>query len=321
MQNVLVTGGSGSFGNACIRQLLDMGVPRVVCFSRDELKQSQMAERFNHDSRLRFFLGDVRDVTRLEQAFHGVDVVVHAAALKRVDAVAYDSEEAVKTNVHGTANVIHAAIEQGVGRVVVLSSDKASRATNFYGATKFLAEHMAVSANTYGYPRGTRIACTRYGNVMGSRGSVLHLWRDSIASGQPLRLTHPDISRFWMSMGDAVDLVLLALDRMDGGEVFIPKLKALTLREMATILAGPGYPVDITGLRPGGEKLHEELLSPEEVSRTHDMGDVYVIAPSIAHWRSETPDYGPLVSPDFAYSSETAERPSPMAMLAMMEAA
>lgn len=295
-------------------------VARVVCFSRDEMKQADMATRFT-DPRMRFFLGDVRDRAALEDALQGIDTVIHAAALKRVDAAAYSSKEAKKTNVDGTVNVIDASIACGVRRVVFLSSDKATMATNFYGATKFLAEQIAIASNVYGYPRGTRIACTRYGNVLGSRGSVVHLWRDAVRRGEPLKLTHPEMSRFWMTIDQAVDLVFTALNRMDGGEVFLPKLPAMSLRDVAALVGGERYPVEVMGLRPGGEKLHEELLSPEEVSRTHDMGDVYAIVPPLPYWRSHTPDYGPLVPADFRYRSDTAPRLAAAAMREMLEAA
>lgn len=319
---ILITGATGTFGNACVRHLLTLAdVERICCFSRDELKQSEMAERFGHDPRLRFFLGDVRDQARLEQACYGVDAVFHAAALKRVDAVAYDSEEAVKTNILGTTNVVQAAIATGVARVVFLSSDKAVRATNFYGASKFMAEQIAVAANAYGVPRGTRIACTRYGNVLGSRGSVLHTWRQQMAAGRPITLTHPDISRFWMTAPQAVGLVLTALARMEGGEIFVPKLPALQLSALARLVGGPDHPTTLTGLRPGGEKLHEELLSGEEIARTHDGGDVYIIAPTVASWRSVAPDYGPLVDPAFRYRSDTAPVMSDAEMTLMLEAA
>lgn len=322
MKNVLVTGVTGTFGQAFITDLLQRPeVERVVGLSRDELKQSVMAERFGHDPKLRLFLGDVRDRPRLEEAFYGCDVVVHAAALKRVDAVAYDSDEARKTNVDGTANVIKAAITQGVGKVLVLSSDKAVHATNFYGATKFLAEQLAIAGNVYGYPRGTRIACTRYGNVLGSRGSVLHTWREHLAAGRPLPLTHPDISRFWMTIQQAVELVHIALRRMDGGEIFLPKLPGLSLRALAAAMAGADYPLTLTGLRTGGEKLHEELLSPGEVDRTHDAGDCYVIAPQVAPWRAHQPEYGPLVPADFQYRSDGARRVELDELRAMLDAA
>lgn len=322
MKSVLVTGCSGTFGQTFIADLLQRpGVERVVGLSRDELKQSVMASRFGHDSRLRLFLGDVRDRSRLEEAFYGCDVVVHAAALKRVDAVAYDSDEARKTNVDGTANVIKAAIAQGVGKVVVLSSDKAVHATNFYGATKFLAEQLAVAGNVYGYPRGTRIACTRYGNVLGSRGSVLHVWREHLAAGRPLPLTHSDISRFWMTIQQAVELVHVALRRMDGGEIFLPKLPGLSLRALAAAMAGPDYPLTLTGLRPGGEKLHEELLSPGEVERTFDAGDCYVIAPSLAPWRTHQPAYGPPVPADFRYTSNGVREAGADELRAMLDGA
>ena len=321
-RSVLITGATGSFGQAFVADLLRRGdVERICCLSRDELKQSVMADRFGHDPRLRFFLGDVRERDRLEMAFHGIATVIHAAALKRVDASAYDPEEVRKTNIDGTTNVIRAAITEGVPRVVVLSSDKAVRATNFYGASKFMAEQIAVSANAYAVPRGVRIACTRYGNVLGSRGSVLGVWRDHIANGRPLPLTNPAASRFWMSLADAVALVRLAVDRMQGGEVFIPKLPALTIRALASQVAGPDYPIRLTGLRPGGEKTHEELISPEEAARTHDMGDVYVVAPHLASWRATLPDYGPLVPAEFVYRSDTTGAPSVERLREMLEAA
>lgn len=317
----LITGATGTFGQAMIARLLGRPeVERVVCFSRDELKQSQLADRFP-DPRLRCFLGDVRDQSRLEQAMWGIQAVIHAAALKRVDAVAYDSEEALKTNVLGTINVVKAAVAAGVPSVVLLSSDKAVEATNFYGASKFMAEQAAIAANAYAVPRGTRIAVTRYGNVLGSRGSVLHRWRAQVNAEQPITVTDPSATRFWMTIEQAVDLVVTALERMDGGEIFLPKLPAAGLTDIAAALAGHEYPTSLIGLRPGGEKLHESLLSSEEVSRTHDAGDVFVIAPSIAPWRSGSPDYGPLVSRKFVYRSDSARQLSVEQLRPLVEAA
>jgi UDP-N-acetylglucosamine 4,6-dehydratase len=288
--HLLITGGTGTFGQAFVRRVLDdPAVTRVRVLSRDELKQAEMAERFrpvDPHGKLRFLLGDVRDRNRLLLAFQDVELVVHAAALKRVDAVAYDPEEVVKTNVLGTMNVLDAAIRACVSRVVVISSDKAVMPTNIYGASKFMAESYAISANVYGAPRGVRSCAVRYGNVLGSRGSVVHRWRRQWSAGDPLTLTDPRCTRFIMPLETAVDLVLDAARTMEGGEVFVPQLRAAHLMDLAIAVAGPYWPRHVVGLRPGGEKIHETLLSPEESVRTVARQGVYLLRPALHPWRA-----------------------------------
>lgn len=284
MSGILVTGATGTFGRAFLRRVLpDSRWERVVAYSRDEVKQAALLGEFD-SGKLRLFLGDVRDPSRLAMAFRGVETVVHAAALKRVDAGAYSPSEMIHTNIVGTMNVVGAAIQAGVRRVVVISSDKAVAATNIYGATKFCAETFAVQANAYGHPSGTRIAAVRYGNVLGSRGSVLHVWRDQVARGVPVTITDPQMSRFIMTIEQAVNLVLFALDAMHGGEVMVPLLPSAHMDLLAHAVAGADYPTQVTGLRPGGEKLAESLLNEEEPARTYQVGRYFVVTPSHHEW-------------------------------------
>lgn len=266
--SVLITGGSGSFGNAMTRRLLEMpnGPARVSILSRDEVKQSEMRERFKNDSRLRFFLGDVRDVGRLYQAFHGVDYVFHAAALKRIEACAYDPGEAIHTNVLGSMNVHAAAVSTGVKRVVALSTDKACAPSTLYGATKLCMEGIftasASQANRVG--NGTACCVIRYGNVAGSRGSVIPLWRAALERGDRLFITDPDATRFWFTLDGAVDLALWALESMSGGEVFVPDLSAFKLGDLARVFSQRDATWHTMDLRPG-EKLHEAMISSDEI--------------------------------------------------------
>ena len=305
---LLITGGTGSFGSTVLRRFINEPFKEIRIFSRDETKQEDQRLHYR-DSRLRYYLGDVRDTRSIGNAVKDVDYIFHAAALKQVATGERFPAEVVRTNILGTENVCEAS----AGRLVVLlSTDKAVEPTNAYGASKMLAEHLTLAAGG---------AVVRYGNVLGSRGSVLHTWRQQMAAGRPITLTHPDISRFWMTAPQAVGLVLTALARMEGGEIFVPKLPALQLSALARLVGGPDHPTTLTGLRPGGEKLHEELLSGEEIARTHDGGDVYIIAPTVASWRSVAPDYGPLVDPAFRYRSDTAPVMSDAEMTLMLEAA
>lgn len=307
--SVLITGGTGSLGQALVRWYLEQTtVERICILSRDEYKQAMMARAFQDDARLRFFLGDVRDEQRLRDAFHGIETVIAAAALKRVDRIAYDPSEVIKTNVLGTQNVIHAAIEAGVKRVLVVSSDKAVNPTNIYGASKMCAEWLAVMSNTYGYPRGTRISCVRYGNVIGSRGSVVELWREAVKAGRSIEITDERCTRFWITMPQAVQLIQDALALMDGGEIFVPDLPSMRITDLAEAIA-PGHPRFVTDLRPGGEKLHEALLNSEEVTRTvraYEDGP-YTIMPSLAYWGG-TRLYGKPVPSDWQYRSDQNTR-------------
>lgn len=263
---LLITGGTGSLGHALVKAFLAETDWQLVVFSRDELKQAHMRERFP-DPRLDFRLGDVRDERRLKVALWGVDAVVHAAALKRVDAVAGDPVEVFHTNVKGTFNVLQAALANHIPRTLLISSDKACHATNAYGSSKFAAECLAVAFNTYGYPQGCRASVLRYGNVLGSRGSVVHLWRRQ----DPIQITAAGMTRFIVTMPLAVGLVMAALEDMCGGEIFVPRLKAARLEDLAEAVA-PGVERQFVGLRPGGEKMHETLLTGEEATRSRDLG-------------------------------------------------
>lgn len=289
---VAITGGTGTLGRALIKRLLADGHERIVSISRDEVKAGALNEEFYPETgdrgRLRVFLGDVRNETRLRQAFYGCDTVIHAAALKRVVEGSYYPAEIIETNILGTQNVILAATEAGVKRLVLISSDKAVHATNLYGATKFAGECYAVQSNAYTRPRGLSVSCTRYGNVLGSRGSVLQMWRTQVDKAQPLQLTSKRMTRFVIMLDEAVEFVLHALDRMQGGEIFIPQLNAMKLMDLAEAVA-PGHPVQLTGLRPGGEKLHEQLISDEEESRLlrTRLEGTLVVVPSFHPWAEE----------------------------------
>ena len=277
---VLITGGTGSLGHALVGRWAHN---HVIVFSRDELKQAQMAQRY---PLVDYFLGDVRDVERLKLAFHGCDAVVHAAALKRVDAVAGDPIEVVKTNVLGTWNVLQAALHCGVPRVLFISSDKACEPANAYGASKFTGEQLVTAFNAFGVPQGVRASTLRYGNVLGSRGSVVHVWR---GQGGALTLTQPGMTRFIIAMGRAVWLVQRALDVMEGGEIFIPRLKAATLEDLADAV-GPGKPHTYVGLRPGGEKMHEVLMTEAEAERAVEQDYIITVRPHVSRWREGWPE-------------------------------
>lgn len=261
-ESILISGGTGSFGNAFARYALDHGLTeRLVIFSRDELKQSEMRTRFGNDPRLRFFLGDVRDVQRLRRALDGVEAVIHAAALKQVDAIEYNPSEAVKTNVGGAHNLIEAATEAGVSKVVALSTDKACNPVNAYGASKLMAEKLILSANNARGATGPRFASTRYGNVAGSRGSVIPVWREAIRRGETCRITDPEHTRFYMELREAVDLVAWTLEKMIGGELVVPNLPAYRLGDLAEAM---GVTPEVVGVRPG-EKMAESMIGPDEV--------------------------------------------------------
>jgi UDP-N-acetylglucosamine 4,6-dehydratase len=301
----LITGGTGSLGNALVKSWLkrDEGkyVERLIVFSRDELKQSQMRERFP-DPRLDFRLGDVRDSTRLKLAFHGIDTVIHAAALKRVDATAGDPLELCKTNIFGTGNVLQAALSAKVKRVLLISSDKACQPANAYGGSKFMAEQLTTQFNVYGAPQGTISASVRYGNVLYSRGSVLNVWKK-----KGLVLTGKGMTRFLITMGQAVQLIEDALTHMEGGEIFVPTLPACSIETLAAVVFPTyyNYHYTYTGLRPGGEKLHETLLSADEAAHSVDSG-CSVILPHISPWRTSSKwAHEPKCAP-FARSSDTA---------------
>jgi len=296
VSTVLVTGGTGSLGRALLaRYLKDPAVEKVICFSRDELKQADIAEAYPAESRpggrLRLFLGDVRDRERLERAMYGVTRVVHAAALKRVDAVSYNPGEVFKTNVQGTVNVIDAAIAAEVCKVIVVSSDKAVNPQNIYGASKFMAEQYAIEANSYGKPQGTLISCVRYGNVLGSRGSVVHVFKRMAENGG-IKLTDPRCTRFLITMGQACGLIDYAFETMKGAEIFVPRLPSILIKDLAAVM-NPGSEPEVIGLRHGGEKLAEMLLNDEEVLRTVCKEGNYVVG-----------GQGIKLDPEFRYASD-----------------
>jgi len=282
--NVLITGGTGSLGRALVRRFLAAGVPRVCTYARCEVRQAQLIEGY---PQVHAFVGDVRDRERIERCLGGVDTVIHAAALKRVDGGAYHPDEMLKTNVLGMQAVIDACAHVGsVKRLLLISSDKACQPTNIYGASKLMAEYLATAANSYTVPRGLRVSAVRYGNVLGSRGSVVHIWRQAISRGEHLVITDPDMTRFWLTLDQACDLVSDALDIMCGGELIVPCLPSMRLLDVAEALA-PGHPRIFAGLRPGGEKLAERLLSDEETSRALMVNGRIVVPPAHHSWTVE----------------------------------
>ena len=282
-RTVLVTGGAGFFGRAFVEAVLDHTTEaKLVVYNRDEAKQARLAERLRrHADRLRFRLGDVRDPERLRLAFWNADVVVHAAALKRVDDTARHTFEMIKTNVLGTQAVLGAALEAGVERTLILSSDKACHAANPYGASKFLAERLAVEWNALSFARGQKVACVRWGNVLGSTGSVLHTFRRALRAGEPMPMTDPAMTRFWMTVEEAVAFACRALRLMRGGEVFLPKLRTAPVMRLVQALDA-GRQCEPIGHRPGGEKRHETLLTVEECPQAVDIGEAIVLEPA---WR------------------------------------
>ncbi|MBI1843902.1 MAG: UDP-N-acetylglucosamine 4,6-dehydratase (inverting) [Actinobacteria bacterium] len=298
---ILLTGGTGSFGNAFAERMqADWPNTTVRLYSRDELKQSEMRERLG-DRQFRYLIGDVRDHDRLVRAAQGADVIIHAAAMKQVPACEYNPFEAVQTNVIGTQNVVNAAIDAGVARVIALSTDKAVNPANLYGATKLCAEKIMVQGNTYAAQSDTRLSCVRYGNVVGSRGSVIPLFRKQIAEGR-LTITDERMTRFWITLPQAVDLVLFALDQAKGGEIFIPKIPSMKVIDLADAMA-PGSPHQVVGIRPG-EKLHEILLTADESRHAIDAGDVYIVLPEQPWWEREAWPEGQHLTEGFSYSSD-----------------
>lgn len=302
--SILVTGGTGSFGKAFIRYALDNLDPsRLVIFSRDELKQYEVRSLFNDDPRLRFFIGDIRDRARLTRAMHNVDYVVHAAALKQVDTAEYNPYEFVQTNVIGSQNVIEACIDSGVKRIVALSTDKASSPINMYGATKLAADKLFISGNHYAASYDTRFCVVRYGNVMGSRGSVIPFFKRLAEKGKSLPITDRRMTRFWISLPAAVEFVVDSFDDMSGGELYVPRIPSIKLVDLAEAVV-PDAQIHEIGIRPG-EKLHEEMIAPDDARRTLRMKDRYIVQPVIAEWGYTPPTGGEQVPEGFAYSSDT----------------
>lgn len=303
---VLVTGGTGSFGKAFTRRLLSTSAPRkLIIFSRDEMKQWHMEQEFPNDDRLRFFIGDVRDRDRLYRALDGVDIVVHAAATKIVPTAEYNPFEAVKTNISGAMNLADAAIDNSVQKVVALSTDKASSPVNLYGATKLVSDKIFTAASSYSGAKSTSFSVVRYGNVMGSRGSVIPAFLRDASAGRPLKITHPDMTRFMISLDQGVDLILTALKFGQGGEIFVSKIPSMGILEIAEAV-DPGGPREVVGVRPG-EKLHEQMIGVEDAPLTREFETHFRITPAAPQTRQvlDRADAGAPVQPDFSYTSRT----------------
>lgn len=303
-RSILITGGTGSFGHAFVPVTLAKYNPRrLVIYSRDEMKQWEMSKLYGGDDRVRFFIGDVRDKDRLARALNGIDFVVHAAAAKIVPTAEYNPFECVKTNIIGAMNLIDACIDKGVKRVVALSTDKASSPANLYGATKLASDKLFVAGNSYAGAEDTRFSVVRYGNVMGSRGSVIPFFL-SIARQGVLPITDPRMTRFMISLDQGVDLVWRAFDDMMGGEIYVKKIPSMKLTDIALAIA-PEARHELIGIRPG-EKLHEQMIGSEDAPHTFEYDEYYKILPAIHKW-SEDPariNSGRKVAPDFTYSSE-----------------
>ena len=308
-KSILITGGTGSFGKQCVETLLNHHQPKkIIVYSRDELKQYEMAQKFDSPI-MRYFIGDVRDEQRLAMAMREVDYVIHAAALKHIPVAEYNPMECIKTNINGADNVINVALEQGVDKVIALSTDKAVNPINLYGATKLAADKLFVAANNLAGDRKTRFSVVRYGNVLGSRGSVVPFFQKLIQEGATeIPITDPRMTRFWITLNQGIDFVLKDFTRMQGGEIFVPKIPSMKMIDMAEAIA-PGVPHKIVGIRPG-EKLHEVMCPVESSHLTLEFDDHYVIKPTIEY--SYSLDYtnnalgeqGIPVAPDFVYSSD-----------------
>lgn len=299
---VLITGGTGSFGKKLTQLILEEHRPtKLIIFSRDEWKQNEMRQAYpdDHDSPVRYFIGDVRDLPRLRRAFQDVDIVVHAAALKQVPACEYNPNEAIQTNIIGAKNIIDAAIDCGVGKVVALSTDKAVNPVNLYGATKLCAEKLFVQSNAYSH--ATRFACVRYGNVVGSRGSVIPLFLKQRREGR-VTVTDPRMTRFWITLEQGVRFVMRCISVFHGGEVFVPRIPSMNIMDLAEALA-PECEVQQIGIRPG-EKLHEVLISADEARQTVELEDMFVIQPAHNWWDKDNTD-GRHPSEGFVYGSDS----------------
>ncbi|UKJ78178.1 UDP-N-acetylglucosamine 4,6-dehydratase (inverting) [Azospirillum brasilense] len=308
-QSILVTGGSGSFGKRFVETVLRHASPRrVIVFSRDEFKQYEMQQQLSPEwaSTLRFFIGDVRDRERLELAMREVDVCVHAAALKHVPAAEYNPMECIHTNVYGAENVVRAALNTGVKRVIALSTDKAANPVNLYGASKLASDKIFIAANNLSGSLGTRFSVVRYGNVVGSRGSVIPLFRRMIAEGaKSLPVTDDRMTRFWITLQHGVDFVVSCIAMMQGGEIFVPKIPSMRIADLARAMA-PDLPHKLVGIRPG-EKLHEVMITEDDSRQTFELPDRFVIEPAFAFWTHEPYQrLGAKPVPDgFRYASDT----------------
>ena len=300
-KTILLTGGTGSFGRAFCSHLLSNNFKGVIrIYSRDEFKQHEMSKTFNEDVRLRFLIGDVKDVQRLHRAMDGVAIVVHAAALKHVPILEYNPFEAVKTNILGSQNVIDSAIDLKVSKVILISSDKAVSPVNLYGATKMVAEKIFVQANSYTGGIKTIFSVARYGNVAGSRGSVVSVFQNQVEDNH-LTITDERMTRFWITLEEGVKFVLMCIDRMKGGEIFVPKTPSIKIIDLAHAIA-PDAKIKIIGIRPG-EKIHETLISEDEARHTRDFGKYFVVEPEFAWWKSPTKHKVKRLASEFLYSS------------------
>ncbi len=302
-KSILITGGTGSFGHTFVPMVLAKYNPqRLVIYSRDEMKQWEMAKLYGNDERVRFFIGDVRDKDRLSRALNGIEYVVHAAATKIVPTAEYNPFECVKTNVIGAMNLIDACIDQGVKRVVALSTDKASSPANLYGATKLTSDKLFIAGNSYAGKIGTRFAVVRYGNVMGSRGSVIPFFL-SLAGKESLPITDSRMTRFMITLEQGVDLVWHAFDDMVGGEIYVKKIPSMKITDIA-LAVDPAAKHQVVGIRPG-EKLHEQMIAPEDAPYTYEYDDYYKILPAIHNWSLDPLriNDGKSVDPEFTYSS------------------
>jgi len=304
---ILVTGGTGSFGRAFVSRMLKEHAPKkLIVFSRDELKQHEMRGAGFDGPNLRYFIGDVRDESRLRRAMEGADVVVHAAALKQVPACEYNPIEAILTNIMGARNVVEAALDTGVGRVMALSTDKAVNPINLYGATKLAAEKLFVQSNAYAGGRRTRFSCVRYGNVVGSRGSVVPEFVRQRASGV-VRLTDERMTRFWLSLEQGVRFTISCLEQMEGGEVFVPKIPSMRILDLVRVIA-PDSRIETIGIRPG-EKLHEVLISEDEARHTLELDQMFVVQPAEALWFGYSWNgRGKPLTDGFRYASDSNDR-------------
>jgi len=306
-QVVLVTGGTGSFGKKFVEIMLKEYHPgKLIVFSRDELKQHEMrVSGYDHPS-LRYFIGDVRDLERLRRAMHGVGIAIHAAALKQVPACEYNPMEAIKTNILGSSNVVEAAIDAGVRKVIALSTDKSVNPINLYGATKLAAEKLFVQSNAYAAGTATRFSCVRYGNVVGSRGSVIPIFLKQRQNGK-LTITDARMTRFWLTLEQGVRFVIRCTEQMLGGEVFVPKIPSTRIADLARVIA-PQAELEVIGIRPG-EKLHEVLIHEDEARTTVELDDMFVVMPTAALWFGhEWQELGQPLPTGFRYGSETNQK-------------
>ena len=303
-KSILITGGTGSFGKKATEIILKKYKPRrLIIFSRDELKQFEMAQTFSMSQYpcIRYFIGDVRDKERLNRAFYNVDYIIHAAAMKQVPAAEYNPFEAVKTNIIGAQNVINVAIDQSVNKIIALSTDKAANPINLYGATKLCSDKLFIAGNSYGSPKETIFSVVRYGNVVGSRGSVIPHFLEFKDNGY-LPITDPNMTRFWITLEQAVQFVLVCLENMCGGELFVPKIPSMNIMDLAQAIA-PQCEIRIVGVRPG-EKIHELMISRDDARQTLELDNFYVIQPQFNFWTQRFSwDEGRNVPDDFEYSS------------------